>query len=179
MVEVAPAMVQPRQWGRLISEICRISVIGLFQVAPIEGAYEGVLFAGDGTKPLLDSFGEPYYAPGGHHEMPQSIFGKWDLPEETRRVFDQATTGPLQNGRTNVDGAMKGHFWDRGHREYNEAVSELSERFVQDRGIEINRMTPEQAGDLLKEIRETEDPRIRNYNRTMRMIRRIFRGGRE
>lgn len=69
--------------------------------------------------------------------------------------------------------------WDEAHREYNGAVRELSDRFMKEREIEPSRMTPEQASDLLKEIRESEDRRIRDYNRTMRMLRRIFRGGRE
>jgi hypothetical protein len=35
-------------------------------------------------------------------------------------------------------------------------------------------MTPDQARDLLKAIRESDDPRIRDFNRTMRMLRRSF-----
>lgn len=111
--------------------------------------------------------------------MPQSIFGKWDLPQETRRVFDQATTGKLPLGRHEVDGALRGHHWDEAHREYNRAVRELSGRFIKERDIDPSRMTPEQASDLLKEVRESEDRRIRDYNRSMRILRRIFRGGRE
>lgn len=42
---------------------------------------------------FTDKYGDPYYSPGGHHEMPQSIFQKWDLQPETRRVFNEGTTG--------------------------------------------------------------------------------------
>lgn len=154
-------------------------LFGLFQITPSDGTLDGVQFAGDNGKPLLDSFGEPYYAQGGHHELPQANFGKWDLPAETRRVFDQATTGKLPTGRYEVDGALRGHQWDEAHRKYNEATRELSERFMRERNITPSQMTPEQARDLLKEVRESENPTIRNYNRTMRMLRRVFRGGRE
>lgn len=156
-------------------------LFGLFQITPSDGAVDGVQLAGDNGKPLLDSFGEPYYAKGGHHELPQSIFGKWGLPDETRRVFDQASTGTLPKGRTDIDGVLKGHYWDEEHRRYNEAIREFSERFMKERSIEPSRMTPEQARELLKEIREAENPQIRDFNRTVRMLRRIFRlrGGRE
>lgn len=153
-------------------------LFGLFQITPGDGAYDGVQLASDG-KPLLDSFGAPYYAPGGHHDLPQAIFRKWDLPEETRRVFDQASTGKLPRGRTEIEGVLQGHYWDDAHRKYNDATRELSERFMEERGIAPSQMTPEQAGDLLKEIRKSENPKIRDYNRAMRMLRRIFRGGRE
>lgn len=154
-------------------------VFGLFQITPSDTPLDGVQLAGDDGKPLLDSFGEPYYAPKGHHELPKSVFKAWDLPEETARVFDQATTGKLPLGRHEVDGALTGHHWDEAHREYNRAVRELSGRFIKERNIDTSRMTPEQANDLLKEIRESEDRRIRDYNRSMRILRRIFRGGRE
>jgi hypothetical protein len=35
-------------------------------------------------------------------------------------------------------------------------------------------MTQNQAEELLKQIRESQDPRIRDYNRTIRYLRRIF-----
>lgn len=153
----------------------------LLDIAPSESPFDGFQLASDDGKPLLDIYGEPYYAPGGHHELPKSIFEKWDLPQETRNVFDQASIGALPRGRVDIDGTLKGHFWDSEHREYKDATAELSGRFLRENNIEPNRMTPDQARDLLKEIREAEDPRIRNYNRSMRMLRRIFRfrGGRE
>lgn len=35
-------------------------------------------------------------------------------------------------------------------------------------------MTPDEARDLLKQIRESDDSRIRDFNRSMRMLRRSF-----
>ncbi len=172
---------QRSRWGKSISAICRISAtfFGLFQITPSDTPLDGVQLAGDDGKPLLDSFGEPYYAPKGHHELPKSVFKAWDLPEETARVFDRATTGQLPAGRTEIEGKLRGHLWDDEHRKYSEAVRELTERFMKERDIIPSRMTPEQAKDLLREIRDSENSSIRDYNRIMRMLRRIFRGGRE
>jgi hypothetical protein len=118
--------------------------------------------------------------------MPKGVYSKWDLSPETEKVFSQSTTGELPKGRVPVDdeGILKGHFWNgpRGeHGIYNEAVTELSDKFMKERNITPETMTPDEARDLLKEIRESDDPRIRNYNRTIRMLRRVFRfrGGRE
>ena len=79
-------------------------------------------------------------------------------------------------------GVLKRHYWSgpKGeHGIYNEAVSELSERFFRERNINPESMTPDQARDLLKAIRESDDPRISNYNRMIRMLRRFYRSGRE
>jgi hypothetical protein len=137
------------------------------------------------SRSFTDKYGDPYYSPGGHHEMPQSTFRKWELPPETRRVFDEATTGslPTDTFRTNPDGVPQGHFWngpDGAHGRYNQAVNELSEKFLSDRNIRPNQMTPDQAWELLAEIRESADPRIRGYNDSLRLLRRlrILRTGR-
>jgi hypothetical protein len=134
---------------------------------------------------LTDADGRSYYKPGGHHEMPQGIYTKWGLPPETRKVFDEATTGniPRMRVRTTPDGAPEEHFWNGpggAHGRYNEAVDELSRQFLLDNGIRRDQMTPDQARALLKEIRESQDPRIRDYNKTVRLLRRLFRlrGGR-
>jgi hypothetical protein len=74
------------------------------------------------------------------------------------------------------DGELRGHFWDGPHREYKDAVMELSNRFLRDHDImETSRMTPAQAQDLLAEIRRSENPAIRDFNRAMRLIGRNFR----
>jgi hypothetical protein len=165
---------------------------GLFDIAPADTGIDGVDLAGDFNqvgsdgKPVTDVDGSPYYAPKGHHEMPKAVYSKWNLSPETANVFDQSTTGELPKGRVPLDdeGVLRGHYWNgpRGeHGVYNEAVAELSDKFMQERNITPETMTPDQARDLLKEIRESDDPRIRNYNRTIRMLRRVFRfrGGRE
>ena len=58
-----------------------------------------------------------------------------------------------------------------GRRERIEAIARRSMKFMGERNIVPETMTPDQARDLLKEIRETDDPRIRDFNRSMRMLR--------
>jgi hypothetical protein len=165
---------------------------GLFNIAPGDTGIDGLDLAGDFNqvgsdgKPVTDVDGSPYYAPRGHHEMPKAVYSKWDLSPETAKVFDQSTTGELPKGRVPLDdeGVLTGHYWNgpRGeHGVYNEAIADLSDKFMRERNITPETMTPDQARDLLKEIRESDDPRIRSYNRTIRMLRRVFRfrGGRE
>jgi hypothetical protein len=128
---------------------------------------------------LTDAFGNPYYQPDGHHEMPKGVYEKWELSPETRQVFKDATTGsiPLRM-RTTPDGVPLGNFWDGpngAHRIYNNAVEELANRFLEANNIRPEQMTPDQARSLLKEIRESQDPRIRDFNNSMRLLRRIFR----
>jgi hypothetical protein len=68
----------------------------------------------------------------------------------------------------------KGRYWDGpegAHRSYCVAVEQLMMKFMGERKIVPETMTPDQARDLLKEIRETDDPRIRDFNRSMRMLR--------
>lgn len=137
------------------------------------------------SRSFTDKYGDPYYSPGGHHEMPQSTFRKWDLQPETRRVFDDATTGslPTDTFRTGPNGLPQGHFWngpDGAHGRYNQAVNELSEKFLSDRSIRPSEMTPDDAWQLLAEIRESKDPRIRDYNDSVRLLRklRMLRTGR-
>jgi hypothetical protein len=165
---------------------------GLFNIAPADNRIDGVQLAGgynqvssDG-KPVTDIDGSPYYEPSGHHAAPEGVYSKMNFPPETRKIFDQSTSGELPKDRVLVDdtGIPKGHYWDgpRGqHGQYNAAVKELMENFMRDRNITPETTTPDHARDILKEIRESEDPRIRDYTRMIRMLRQIFqlRGGRE
>lgn len=134
---------------------------------------------------ILDAEGNPYYRPGGHHEMPRGVFGRWDLSEETRRVFERSTTGsvPRMLLRTTPDGVPQGHFWsgrDGPHGQYNAAIKELGDAFLERNQIRPDQMTPDHARTMLREIRESSDPRIRQFNDTMRLLKRLFplRGGR-
>jgi hypothetical protein len=54
------------------------------------------------------------------------------------------------------------------------AVEQLSMKFMGERKIVPQTMTPDQARDLLKQIRKSDDPRIRDFNRTMRMLGNDF-----
>jgi hypothetical protein len=108
----------------------------------------------------------------GHHFVPGEIYRNEPLKPETRKVFESATTDPL-NGDT--------HRYDKAHREYSKAVKEAFDRFKAENGIRSEDMTPEQAKKFLDTVRSSSDPRIRNYN--MRILRRqlrfyIRRGGR-
>jgi hypothetical protein len=67
----------------------------------------------------------------------------------------------------------KGRYWDGpegAHRSYCVAVEQLMMKFMVERKIVPETMTPDQARDVLKEIRKPDDPRIRDFNRTMRML---------
>jgi hypothetical protein len=105
----------------------------------------------------------------GHHYNPQAIFNKYPLPEETRKVFDNATTGPLRDRTSNLN--------DRMHRLYNQAVDEHFRSFIQRNKIDVGRMTPLQAHQFLNELLDSTDPRIRTFNMRlwMREIRAILR----
>lgn len=144
------------------------------------GQDEGQVQLAQSNGGLLDKFGEPYYQRGGHHEMPRGVYEKWDLPPETRRVFDRATTGGLPNAtiRTSPDGVPLGNYWngrDGPHGQYNQAVTELADEYLRRNGLNPSEMTPDQAAGLLKEIRDAEDSRIRDFNNAMRALRRVFR----
>lgn len=71
----------------------------------------------------------------------------------------------------------KGRYWDGpdgAHRSYCDAVEDLIMKFMRERKIVPETMTADQARDVLEEIRESDDPRIRDFNRTMHMLRRYF-----
>ncbi len=129
---------------------------------------------------VTDADGSPYYKQGGHHEVPRQLYRGWALRPETRQVFEKSTTGtiPQLHFRDAPDGIRQGHFWSGPsgpHGIYNEAIKELSDNFLDRNRITPEQMTPEQAQALLKEIRESADPRIRNYNSMIRFLQRIFR----
>jgi hypothetical protein len=106
---------------------------------------------------------------GGHHFVHQSLYNKLPLPAETRKVFDQATSGPLGDSSSNR--------YDKPHRIYNGAVKELFEKFIANNEIEPSRMTPDQARDFLDHVVKSPDPRIRDFNKRiyMREIMRLLR----
>lgn len=136
--------------------------------------------ANSGT--ITDAFGEPYYRPGGHHEAAQGVYKKWNLAPETRKIFEESTTGKVPAVvRLTPDGTPIGNIWSKIHKEYNQAFNELVERYVEKNRITIEQMTPDHAREVLKEIRESTDPRIRTLNDSIRLIRRAyrFRTGRE
>lgn len=164
--DTAPLEIVAQSFGEAVDEELRD---GLIQLAQFNGS-------------VTDADGNPYYRPGGHDEMPRGVYSDWDLPPETQKIFEQSTTGTLPRAtvRTTPEGIPFGNTWTAAHQNYSEAVQELSDRFFERSGIEPEQMTPTQAQTLLKEIRESPDPRIRDFNINMRLLQRLypFRSGR-
>jgi hypothetical protein len=100
----------------------------------------------------------------GHHWVPRQVFGDEPLTRETRKAFDEATTGPLRGQQ---------HGNSREHIEYNKAAKDAFDSFKARNGIARSEdMTPEQAKKLVGEIKASTDPRIRNLN--MKIFRQEF-----
>jgi hypothetical protein len=106
---------------------------------------------------------------GGHHYVARQVYKGRRLSEDTRKVFEEATSGKLEDKRTNV--------FNSSHRAYNKAVNEQLDRFLTKNSISEEQMTPDHARQFLNEIVTSRDPQIRNFNMRMWM-REIFRGGR-
>ena len=130
-----------------------------------KGAAEGGQWSGGaGTEPPST---EPSANPksSGHHLVPGELYRNEPLQPETRKVFERATTGPL-DGDT--------HRYDKAHKDYNNAVKESFEKFKVGNGnIRSEDVTPEQARKFVDEIRASSDARIRSYN--MKIFRQQFR----
>jgi len=107
------------------------------------------------------------YAADGHHHNPRGVYRKLPLPEETRKVFDKATTGSLP--------FYKWHEYDELHRMYNDAVEELMSRFMKEHGVKAEQMTPDHARAVLKAIAESNEPRIRVYRSMLQLMGRLYR----
>jgi hypothetical protein len=108
--------------------------------------------------------GAQYAAGWEHHWVPWGAFGKYKLQPETRRVFVDATSGPLGDNTINR--------WSLEHKAYNEAVDEAFKSFLKRNNIPIDqteRLTPAQAEEFLDEIYLSVDPRIRNFNKKIRL----------
>ena len=113
-------------------------------------------------------FGNPlsYVDPeglAGHHLVPQVVWRSEPLRPETARVFDRATTGPIPGG----------HNFGDGHPAYNKAVQEMWDK-AKAGGMNCQSMTPSQAEDFVRQVRQSQDPRIRDFNH--RIYRRIING---
>jgi hypothetical protein len=114
------------------------------------------------------AFGNPlsYVDPeglAGHHLVPQAIWRNEPLRPETARVFDRATTGPIPGG----------HNFGDGHSAYSKAVQEMWDK-AKAGGVNCQSMTPNQAEDFVRQVRQSQDPRIRDFNH--RIYRRTING---
>ena len=110
---------------------------------------------------------------GGHHFIPREIFDSEPLRPDTRRVFEQGVTGPLNAGRLQNS---------TEHSIYNSAVHEHYRRFLNENRITSEDMTPGQARRLVDEVKRSTDPRVRGLNMRIYMreimywLRRAPRG---
>jgi hypothetical protein len=133
----------------------------------------------DETPDNLWIVGADYAA--GHHYPPRQVWQNWPLRPETRRVFEKAVSGPLPSKIwSRREQRWLRHAYDEDHREYNIAVSDLMRNYMRLHGITPERMTPEQAEDIVQAIFASSDPRIRRYNYMIDVMRRYIRrfGGR-
>jgi hypothetical protein len=121
---------------------------------------------------------------GGHHYVPRAIYKDKPLSADTRKVFDDATTGPIRLRATSEDGLLRGHFWDGpqgAHGQYSEAVDSLLKNYMNENGIAWETMTAEQARSFLDKVHRSQNPRIRDYIGSIRLLQRLYRfrvGGR-
>jgi hypothetical protein len=70
--------------------------------------------------------------------------------------LEAAKTGPLRDPTSNQ--------FDRAHRQYNIAVEEALDSYLQRNGIRSDQMNPDQARKFIDEIKTSREPRIRNFN---------------
>lgn len=115
--------------------------------------------------------GAEYAAADGHHFVPRGVFRKekYGFRADTLKALEAETTGRLKDPSSN--------FFDKMHREYNDAVEEALDRFIRNNNIGKGQMTPDEARIFASEIRKSEEPRIRQFNKRvyMREIMRSLR----
>jgi len=91
----------------------------------------------------------------GHHFVPRSLFQRFGLSAEARKVLDRGVTGRLRAEK---------HGWSVEHHEYNKAIREKLSRFLRDNKIRPESMTANEATEFRERILRDQDPRIRNFN---------------
>ena len=115
-----------------------------------EGGVNTYLYANGNSLRFVDELGLAV----GHHYVPKAVFKKLIFSNEAKEFFDKATTGgPIPGG----------HKWDMAHREYNKAVEEALVKWLKEKNINPYTMTKEEAGQFLKHLSNTNDPRIINF----------------
>jgi hypothetical protein len=118
------------------------------------------------------------FAGPGHHWYARHFYRRYPFSRETRSVFRNATSGPLISrlwSRRRNEWLVHGRGYDRAHREYDRAVDELMKKYMHERRITAQQMTPAQAHEVVELIKKSEDPRIRSFVRTILILRRFFR----
>jgi hypothetical protein len=90
----------------------------------------------------------------GHHWVPKALYNdpKLNLQRETRKVFENSTSGPLFDKRVND--------WSAEHAAYNDAVKDLFIAFLEKNKIASDQLMPAQADDFVQGVLGSSDPRI-------------------
>jgi hypothetical protein len=124
--------------------------------------------------PVADPTSEPdpsRLRPHVHHWLPQAVRG--DLEE--RGLLDPDAAELLEKSRlargeeiyqdvTDTSDTWRIHQYDTPHRDYNRAVGDLVEEFIEGHHISAeNPMTMMDAAELLVQIRDSTDPVIAGY----------------
>jgi len=68
-----------------------------------------------------------------------------------------------------------GHYWDELHVQYNKAVGDLFERYLEKHKITREQMTADHARAVLREIAASEDRRIQSYREMITRIWKFYR----
>jgi hypothetical protein len=92
----------------------------------------------------------------GHHVVPRAVYKNISLPPETRKIFDEATTGPIRLRASSEGGLLRGHYWDGpngAHGQYSQAVHNLLAEYMVEHKIGAERMTPDQAGTFVEKVK--------------------------
>ncbi|HEY1980162.1 MAG TPA: hypothetical protein VGH13_08735 [Xanthobacteraceae bacterium] len=87
--------------------------------------------------------------------MPKTVFQKRNFSAETEAVFEKSTSGPLADRTVNFNNIE--------HRQYNDAVNDLLDVFLERNKITAEQMTPTQAREFIQEVIGSSDPRIREF----------------
>jgi hypothetical protein len=95
----------------------------------------------------------------GHHHIAKAVYEKLPLQPETKKVFSEATTGPLADPKSN--------YYDRAHRDYNDAVRQELNKFMNEKGVSPEQMTPDQAREFVIRILESRNPTIETLRNRM------------
>jgi hypothetical protein len=110
----------------------------------------------------------------GHHWMAKEIYNRYNFSEATRKVFSDATSGPLARQARSEMKTFR-HVYDNAHRDYSRAVEDLLLRYMNDKMISAQQVTPDQAREILRAIRQSDDLRIQRYLQMIKTLGRIFR----
>ena len=111
----------------------------------------GYSFVGNNPVNRVDPFGLQGV---GHHYVPRQVWGKGQVSDAAKKVFDGATTGPTEPR----------HGWSKEHKTYNEAVKKDFDSYCKEKGIDPKKMTDAQAKEFLDGVKNSDNPDIKNFN---------------